>query len=440
MNKKVFGLAVLASIGALMVVAQDPATDPKVEVIKKALAGDSSAGNGRVGSTSIFLVVRVGQGQDKDGKSDTISKDELKRIIGNAIKDTNSEGTLDVRDLSPSVFRDLNRIMNNSGAAAWRTEFDGVAVSQAQIEEREVLLIKVPSTKHQVKQMDITTDKGKEPLVYTFNDKDESKRLVRVAADVYSIPWELNKVISDVKIQMLKEGVEQPAITKNFRGLASDRHYGVSIRNFKGDIKKLYKSIQSEDTNGNQIEIGDGVQEYIVQLATFGESAVIGVPALGERNEYYARIARPSKGKVTRSWSLFPLTKEQAETEVAKYSGKNPEEVMDILRKSNYTSVSTTKEAATLTGDPQWFEFNFNATKDLERAIVLTDLPKLLEKHKDGFYRVNIHELDVVGEDGRLKRREAIRTDKGYVYSEKIEGLSKVIEEKSKIMQKSVVK
>ena len=440
MNKKVFGLAVLASIGALMVVAQDPATDPKVEVIKKALAGDSSAGNGRVGSTSIFLVVRVGQGQDKDGKSDTISKDELKRIIGNAIKDTNSEGTLDVRDLSPSVFRDLNRIMNNSGAAAWRTEFDGVAVSQAQIEEREVLLIKVPSTKHQVKQMDITTDKGKEPLVYTFNDKDESKRLVRVAADVYSIPWELNKVISDVKIQMLKEGVEQPAITKNFRGLASDRHYGVSIRNFKGDIKKLYKSIQSEDTNGNQIEIGDGVQEYIVQLATFGESAVIGVPALGERNEYYARIARPSKGKVTRSWSLFPLTKEQAETEVAKYSGKNPEEVMDILRKSNYTAVSTTKDAATLTGDPQWFEFNFNATKDLERAIVLTDLPKLLEKHKDGFYRVNIHELDVVGEDGRLKRREAIRTDKGYVYSEKIEGLSKVIEEKSKIMQKSVVK
>ena len=437
MNKKVFGFAVLASIGALMVVAQDPATDPKVEVIKKALAGDSAAGNGRVGSTSIFLVVRVGQGQDKDGKSDTISKDELKRIIGNAIKDTNSEGTLDVRDLSPSVFRDLNRIMNNSGAAAWRTEFDGVAVSQAQIEEREVLLIKVPSTKHQVKQMDITTDKGKEPLVYTFNDKDESKRLVRVAADVYSIPWELNKVISDVKIQMLKEGVEQPAITKNFRGLASDRHYGVSIRNFKGDIKKLYKSIQSEDTNGNQIEIGDGVQEYIVQLATFGESAVIGVPALGERNEYYARIARPSKGKVTRSWSLFPLTKEQAETEVAKYSGKNPEEVMDILRKSNYTSVSTTKDAATLTGDPQWFEFNFNATKDLERAIVLTDLPKLLEKHKDGFYRVNIHELDVVGEDGRLKRREAIRTDKGYVYSEKIEGLSKVIEEKSKLTKKT---
>ena len=437
MNKKVFGLAVLASIGALMVVAQDPATDPKVDVIKKALAGDSAAGNGRVGSTSIFLVVRVGQGQDKDGKSDTISKDELKRIIGNAIKDTNSEGTLDVRDLSPSVFRDLNRIMNNSGAAAWRTEFDGVAVSQAQIEEREVLLIKVPSTKHQVKQMDITTDKGKEPLVYTFNDKDESKRLVRVAADVYSIPWELNKVISDVKIQMLKEGVEQPAITKNFRGLASDRHYGVSIRNFKGDIKKLYKSIQSEDTNGNQIEIGDGVQEYIVQLATFGESAVIGVPAPGERNEYYARIARPSKGKVTRSWSLFPLTKEQAETEVAKYSGKNPEEVMDILRKSNYTSVSTTKDAATLTGDPQWFEFNFNATKDLERAIVLTDLPKLLEKHKDGFYRVNIHELDVVGEDGRLKRREAIRTDKGYVYSEKIEGLSKVIEEKSKLTKKT---
>lgn len=437
MNKKVFGLAVLASIGALMVVAQDPATDPKVDVIKKALAGDSAAGNGRVGSTSIFLVVRVGQGQDKDGKSDTISKDELKRIIGNAIKDTNSEGTLDVRDLSPSVFRDLNRIMNNSGAAAWRTEFDGVAVSQAQIEEREVLLIKVPSTKHQVKQMEITTDKGKEPLVYTFNDKDESKRLVRVAADVYSIPWELNKVISDVKIQMLKEGVEQPAITKNFRGLASDRHYGVSIRNFKGDIKKLYKSIQSEDTNGNQIEIGDGVQEYIVQLATFGESAVIGVPALGERNEYYARIARPSKGKVTRSWSLFPLTKEQAETEVAKYSGKNPEEVMDILRKSNYTAVSTTKDAATLTGDPQWFEFNFNATKDLERAIVLTDLPKLLEKHKDGFYRVNIHELDVVGEDGRLKRREAIRTDKGYVYSEKIEGLSKVIEEKSKLTKKT---
>ena len=236
---------------------------------------------------------------------------------------------------------------------------------------------------------------------------------------------------------MLKEGVEQPAITKNFRGLASDRHYGVSIRNFKGDIKKLYKSIQSEDTNGNQIEIGDGVQEYIVQLATFGESAVIGVPALGERNEYYARIARPSKGKVTRSWSLFPLTKEQAETEVAKYSGKNPEEVMDILRKSNYTSVSTTKDAATLTGDPQWFEFNFNATKDLERAIVLTDLPKLLEKHKDGFYRVNIHELDVVGEDGRLKRREAIRTDKGYVYSEKIEGLSKVIEEKSKLTKKT---
>ena len=437
MNNKVIGLAALACIGALVVVAQDPVIDPKVEVIKKSRAGDSSAGNGRVGSTSIFLVVRVGQGQDKDGKSDSISKEELKRIIGNAIKDTNSEGSLDVKDLSPSVFRDLNRIMNNSGAAAWRTEFDGVAVSQAQIEEREVLLIKVPSTKHQVKQMDITTDKSKEPLVYTFNDKDESKRLVRVAADVYSIPWELNKIILDMEIQMLKEGVAQPAIGKNFRGLASDRHYGVSIRNFKGDIKKLYKSIQSEDTNGNQIEIGDGVQEYIVQLATFGESAVIGVPALSERNEYYARIARPSKGKVTRSWSLFPLTKEQAETEVGKYLGKNPEEVINILRESKYQPVSITEDAATKTGHPQWFEFNFNTTKDLERAIVLTDLPKLLENHKDGFYRVNIHELDVLGEDGRLKRREAIRTDKGYVYSEKIDGLSKVIEEKSKLNKKS---
>ena len=50
---------------------------------------------------------------------------------------------------------------------------------------------------------------------------------------------------------------------------------------------------------------------------------------------------------------------------------------------------------------------------------------------------MNIHELDVLGEDGRLKRREAIRTDKGYVYSEKIDGLSKVIEEKSKLNKKS---
>jgi hypothetical protein len=235
---------------------------------------------------------------------------------------------------------------------------------------------------------------------------------------------------------MLKEGVEQPTITKDLRGLASDRHYGVSIRNFKGDIKKLYKSIQSEDTNGNQIEIGDGVQEYIVQLATFGESAVIGVPPLGERNEYYARIPKPSKGKVSRSWSLFPLTKDQADTEVAKYKGKNPEEVMDILQKSNYPKISNQKEAATGAGDPQWFEFNFNVTKDLERPIILSDLPKLLDKHKDGFYRVNIHELEVLDEEGKLKRKEAIRTGTGYVNSEKIDGLSKVIEEKSKLQQK----
>ena len=380
---------------------------------------------------TLFLVVRVGQLAD----GTTLTGKELERIFTNSLKETGfKHEKIGVRSLSPSVFNDLNRIMNDGSSNVWRTELDkGVVVTQGMVDDRNLLLIRLPKPTMQVKSLDISTEPPTVGGQFTNDSKEEKRRVVRIASDAYAIPWELNTVINDIKINLMDEGKPLPEIKKDLKGLANTQYYSVSIKNFDGNLNELYKYVQDENKQGNPIKIAEGIQEYTVQLAAMGQESDENIGGINDRNIWESRLPRLSRGKPSRVWSLFTLTKEQADAELKKYEGKDPEEIVKEIEKSG--KLMTAEKLATVgpATEPQWLEMTPDNLGDFKRDIQLEGLDQLIEKYKDGFHRLKVYELEVKD----AHRKEAIRVKGKMIENEKVASLPGLIGQKVKAADKT---
>jgi hypothetical protein len=375
---------------------------------------------------TLFLVVRVGQLAD----GTTLTGKELERIFTNSLKETGfKHEKIGVRSLSPSVFNDLNRIMNDGSSNVWRTELDkGVVITQGMVDDRNLLLIRLPKPTMQVKSVDISTEPASVGGLFTNESKDEKRRVVRIASDAYAIPWELNTVINNMKINLLDEGKPLPEIKKDLKGLANTQYYAVSIKNFDGNLNELYKYVQDESKQGNPIKIAEGIQEYTVQLAAMGQESDDNPGRINDRNIWESRLPRLSKGKPSRVWTLFPLTKEQAEAELKKYEEKDPEEIVKEIEKSGKLMTADKMAAVGPATEPQWLEMTPDNLGDFKRDIQLEGLDQLIEKYKDGFHRLKVYELEVKD----ANRKEAIRVKGKMIENEKVASLPGLIGQKVK--------
>lgn len=380
---------------------------------------------------TLFLVVRAGQLAD----GSTLTMKELERIFTNSLKETKFKyEKIGVRNLSPTVFNDLNRIMNDGSGNVWRTELDeGLVVTQGMVDDRNLLLIRLPKPTMQVKSVKISTGSDNSIKEYTNTSENENRRVVRIATDTYAMPWELNTVINDIEIELTNEGKKLPKpIKKDLKGLANTQYYAVFIKNYEGNLNSLYKYIQNEEKQGNPITIAEGIQEYTVQLAAMGQESGTSEGTINDRNIWESRLPRLSRGKPSRVWSLFPLTKEQADAEIKKYEGKDPEEIVKEIEKSKKMTAEKLATVGPAT-EPQWLEMTPDNLGDFKRDIQLEGLDQLIEKYKDGFHRLKVYELEVKD----ANRKEAIRVKGKMIENEKVASLPGLIGQKVKAADKT---
>jgi len=375
--------------------------------------------------TNLFLLARVGRQDNGVQLNAEGLKENFLRGLNNSQPQKDSYSKIDVKPISPSVFRNINKIVAGNVEEPWRADLpNGVSMLHAEIEDTLYLIIRMPKDKKlQLEWVDITTVGSVEAVKYGAGGS-KSLSLLSTSPETYSIPWELNSQIKEVNMKVLeldgKSEVKSLQQKYPLGSLNSDLYYSITIKDFTGDKKKLFDYVQNPKNYEDVIQIGADLSDYIVQIASMGIIGGGEGVGIDENNNWTPRVSQNAKGNVARAWVLFPLTKQQAEEEIKKFSkimtpnaaykefAKMPNKVFAPVKKEGAPIGNEKgKENDFVPGGPaKWYELPKGNSGHLERSINLGDLQDFLDKNKE-FEMVVIRERNYPNE----KKNNAINPD-----------------------------
>jgi len=351
--------------------------------------------------TNLFLVARVGM----DDKGKSLSKETLLENFVNGMKISGCKcsGEPIVKPISPSVFRDLNRIVSGVSGEPWKAVLKNkVELSQAQLNDTTLLLITMPKGL-QVEEMEIETTGGSAlGGKYSPTVKD-GKRMALLTTNpvTYSIPWELNAQISKIKMKTLSDGDGDTKLEEfDATAVKADKFFSVTVRDFEGDKGNLIKTLKDPAKFEDVITIGADLSEYSVQMATLGLSSGDIGSELDDKNNLVLTIPQNSKRTTSKVWVKFPLSESEALQECLKINASETVGQAYKMIKSIEGKVEA-KDTAEVSPEKaaQWFELSPSEDKSqFSRTLALKDLDGLLKKYPQ-FFLVVVRERSYPGED-----------------------------------------
>ena len=408
MLKRWLAVVALVCVGlVLRLEAQNPSESKKdspgneQEEKKKASDGEDKKADELPKKTNLFLVARVGMGD----KGNTLSKSTLLEnfITGMNISGCKCSGEPMVKPIAPSVFRDLNRIVSGVGGEPWKVMLKNkVELSQAQLDDSTLLLIKLPNG-FQIEEMDIETVGGSSLTgVYSPAAKD-GKRMALLTTNpiTYSIPWELNAQINKIKMKTLSDADASSKVDEfDASAVKADKFFSVTVRDFEGDKNKLIKTLKNPEKFEDVITIGADLSEYSVQIATLGLSTGDIGTDLDDKNNLVLTIPQNSKRTSSKVWVKFPLTEAEAVQECVKINASETVGQAYKMIKAIEGKIEV-KDMAEVTPEKgaQWFELPPTEDKSqFSRTLALKDLDGLMKKYAQ-FYLVVVRERSYPGEE-----------------------------------------
>jgi hypothetical protein len=338
---------------------------------------------------TLFLLARVGR---KDN-GNQLSPNGLEQNFTMGLDKTKCKyaGKVLVKAISPSVFRNINKIVAGATDEPWKATLpNGVTLLHAEIEDSLFLAIRMPKEiKSQLEWIEIEATGAEEKSgKYGSGEGMKPLSLLGTSPTTYSIPWALNAQITKVKMKILELDGQNKASSseKEFplEGLNSDLYYSLTVKDFEGDKQKLFDFVQDPINFEDVIQIGADMSEYVVQMASMGVLGGGTGPGFDDKNNWMPMVSQNSKGNVERAWVLFPLTKDQAEAELKKFDKKDTP--FDAYKKfaAMPNKVTANMDAKFKVGSPaQWYELPKGVGFQLTRPIDLGDLKDFFDNQKD---------------------------------------------------------
>ena len=356
---------------------------------------------------TLFLLARVG----RTDKGVQLSPKGLEQNFTMGLDKTGCKyaGKVLVKAISPSVFRNINKIVAGATEEPWKATLpNGVTLLHAEIEDSLFLAIRMPKEiKSQLEWIEIEATGAEEKSgKYGSGEGMKPLSLLGTSPTTYSIPWVLNAQITKVKMKILELDAQNKASSseKEFplEGLNSDLYYSLTVKDFEGDKQKLFNFVQDEKNFVDVIKIGEDLSEYVVQMASMGVLSSGTETIFNEKNEWMATVLQNAQQNVERAWILFPLDKEQAKMELLKFDKNDtPFDAYKKFEKMPNKVPANMNMVAIVTlnkPEPKWYELPKVGQGQLTRAINLTDLKEFYESKKD-FEILVIRERQLSEED-----------------------------------------
>jgi hypothetical protein len=285
-----------------------------------------------------------------------------------------------IRPVSPAVFEEIENITADTAEVVGGTK---VTSGLRRMGSRELLWeFRLPTPSQILKKLTVKykkADGAERTAEYTPSSPTaDDPALVLVAPGIYSFK-------PDAVDQPLTYEAEVVALGQQPQKLegkwpSSDRHYIITMRNFRGDKDWLFHVLQDSDKVANpldSIRLGNDLVFVFANLDAFGADEDDDVIA---GNTLILGAPPPRGRRVARGWILFPLNKADMEKELANYRKiTDSKELINKVRE-NPLLYSQPME---LSPDslPKWIELAARRDGRFRRDVPMRDFKGLLDKY-----------------------------------------------------------
>lgn len=355
----------LAALTLLSVAsAQPPTAGPQEPAVSRL---------GRAGETTLFMLVRTGPHLTPESLKGTLQD-------GLAAARCTIDGEPLIRPVNPAVFEEIESLASQAAEA---TQGGPVKPTSGirRMASRDLLWeFRLASPSQILKRLTVkyrSTDGREYTKEYTPAGPADEGPLTLVAPGVYALKPEADTPVSyDAEIVALG----QPAQKMEGKWPSSDRHYVITLRNFRGDKDYLFHMLQDPSKVANpldSIRLGSDLVFVFANLEATGAEEDDDVIA---GNNLILGAPGPRGGHASRGFILFPLTEAGMKENLEKY--RKILDSRDLITKvrEEATFVNQSSEIGPDT-PPRWIELPRLPNGRYRREVPLRDFAGLLEKY-----------------------------------------------------------
>jgi len=364
------GFATLA--WAAIAIAQPPAppAPPK--------ADDPMIGRlGRAGETTLFMMVRTGPHLTPESLKGTLQD-------GLAASRCTIDGAPMIRGVNPAVFEEIESLTSQAADATAGTPVKFTSGIRRMASRDLLWEFRLTSPSQVLKQLNVKykSTEGKEyTKEYVPGGPADESPLSLVAPGVYALKPEVDTPVSyDAEVIALGQATQK----LDGKWPTSDRHYVITLKNFKGDKDYLFHVLQDATKVANpldSIRLGSDLVFVFANLESSGADEDDDVIA---GNNLILGAPGPRSGQARCGYVLFPLNEASMKENLEKYRKiKDSGELIAKVREQ-----ATLYDQATEIGPEtpaKWIELPRLPNGRYRREVPLKEFKGLLEKFPNAY-------------------------------------------------------
>lgn len=368
--------------------------------------------------TTVYLVLRTGPKESEEGILET-----LKQGIEKSGARISGEPT--IKSVSPAFLEEFEALVDRASSGPVVAAADGAsirllpsrnAVYEVKLAPTQVLKkFKVAYQKGGEKEYSPAAPGGKSPLVLTVPGR-------------YAFTPEPGDTPLSFAADVAELGKKDTAIQGKWPQV--DKCFVVTLRNFQGDRKRLFDTVQDGKLVANPLKNVKLESDLVFAFASLNsEAAKRKPPRINQNNELIVTLETLPERNPKRVWFYFPLDDKGVTAARDKFRAVGEKALPAEVRKS---AVPATAAAQVGPGDaPKWYELTDpnpvagTPPREFERRIKLTGLAGLSEKYPK-LWGLVVYEFD----DGTPQaiKVEDLKGDPTAVLEHELEGWQKEIQ------------
>jgi hypothetical protein len=202
----------------------------------------------------------------------------------------------------------------------------------------------------------------------------------------------------------------------------SDQFFVITLRNFRGDRQRLFMAVQNKVAGIRIANPLDDVRldrDFLLTFASLGGKFPATEPEF-EPGKYVPAMPKVPGRDPNRAWILFPLTKEQVGSELAKLRDLDASSLPAAIRASGPSLAAQEQELEITPGmRPRWIELA--STSDgqrFRRELTIKDY-RGLQATLPEVWRLEVYELEANGKSRAIYVAHPERSKEGVIVAER---------------------
>jgi hypothetical protein len=339
--------------------------------------------------TTVYLVLRTGPKETEEGILETLK-------LGIEKSGAKIGGEPTIKSVSPAFLEEFEALVDRASTTpAVVAAKEGPSIRL--LPSREVVYeLRIPATQV-LKRLRVTYEKAGEKE-YLPAAPGQKSPLVLTVPGRYAFTPEANDVPKTFLADVSELGKSDTPLRGEWP--KADKCFIVTLRNFQGDRKRLFDTIQDGKLVANplrNVKLGNDLVFAFASLNS--EAAKRKQPKINQNNELIVTLETLPERNPKRVWFYFPLDEKQVTAARDKFRRVGEKALPEEIRKSKPVRIDQLAKLGPA-DEPRWFELTDPSPtadvppREFERKIKLSGLPDLARKYPR-LWGLVVYEFDV---------------------------------------------